>query len=125
MLVYKALYWLYFCVAAMSIGMIAFSGILNTILMIKCNLGLNSIAFFRICLSAGYVLVVGTILWLALPAAQTGIQPSLYYWSYMAGLLFSGAGAIGLSLKNIKIHVEMTAKMTDDPDVHIDGKETP
>lgn len=115
--------WAYFCLAAFSCGCMAVSGILNFLLLKRYPLGFNSVATYRIMMSLGWVLTAGTLLWLTLPAAQTGTDfRSPYYWCYLAGLSTGSLGAIGLAFKNINIHVHLENRFNDQLDAVADYK---
>jgi hypothetical protein len=117
MTVYHILYWVYFTLASFSVGSMAFAGFLNAVSIKKFELGFNSVACFRVLMSLGYCLVVGTLLWLTIPAAKAGIHPSVEYWFYTAGLIFASVGALGLAFKNISIQVRMESNDTDEYDL--------
>jgi len=112
------LFWLYFIIAAFSIGCMGFAGCLNAVAIRRYKLGLNSIAFYRILMSLGYILVVGTLLDLTIPAAGPGVPLTVQYVFYVGGLFIAGIGAIGLALKNIAVHVNLGYKVDDLEDNH-------
>jgi len=106
----------YALVAAFSCGTMGMSMILNLSLLRKFRMGWNSVAMYRVWMALGWMLTIGTLLWLTLPTVTAGIEFTVYYFLYMTGLLSGSVGAIGLSLKNIRIHVELEQRFADQLD---------
>ena len=106
----------YALLASFSCGTMGFSAVLNLMLLRKYPLGWNSVAVYRVCMACGWMLTIGTLLWLTLPTVTAGTQFTVYYFLYMTGLLAGAVGALGLSFKNIKIHVELEQRFADQLD---------
>lgn len=99
--------------AAFSCGTMGLSMFLNLGLIRRYKMGLNSVAAYRVFMSLGWIMTIGTLLWLTLPTITAGTQFTIYYFLYMVGLFSGSIGAIGLSFKNVSIHVQLDQRMQD------------
>ncbi len=103
----------YVMTAAFSCGAMGFSALLNLSLLRKYRMGFNSVAAYRVFMAMGWILTIGTLLWLTLPTVTAGTQFTVYYFLYMVGLFSGSLGATGLALKNVQIHVQLEARVQD------------
>lgn len=92
-------YYLLVAFSAFSLGAAGFTGILEG-MMTK---DWDKPHPWRGVMKFGYMIVIGTILWLVLPRRVIEPSPALYV--YLVGLTLAGIGAVGAAMTTIKTYV--------------------
>lgn len=96
-----AAYWALVAFSSFSLGAVAFWAILNW-----------RIRPWLSVLKVGYLLTVGTLLWVVIP--NYSVEPTVYFWLYTTGLALAGIGALGDLRRSIRIHVERVIEERDE-----------
>lgn len=88
--------------SAFSIG----SVLVTTVLDFKMGGGWRQTARWRGIMKLGYLIVVGTILWVVLPIRIVNVAPATF--AYLIGLIVAGIGSLGVTFNTIKFYVDKT-----------------